>query len=116
MNHFVPGIPYMDQAPAMKPLLDRLALKAGELVAENIIIDGNPSFPTALRGSVVTENGTYIGFESITPEHAVMYLRPGLSAKRFETKKIAESGTGFYYALPQLELTATEARGLINNL
>lgn len=107
MSEYTRGTPYMDQVPAAKHHLDSLVLKGADTVIDAITVQGSPSFPSALRGSIVEQSGTYVSFESIDPRHAVMHMH----TKGVSTKKVAESGDGFYYGLPST-MTATEARRL----
>ena len=97
----------MEQTSAHPIHLDRLALKGAEVVADTIQIEGNPTHPSVIRGSVTAKGGTHVSFESITPEHAVIHMhRPGVTPE-----KVAESGQGFYYGLPA-NMTAAEATKL----
>jgi len=104
---FEKGVPLMEQTRALPAQLDRLALKGAEVVFDKIEVQGSPSFPDAIIGSRVSGGGTYVSFESITPEHSVMHMHaPGVSSK-----KVAESGQGFLYGLPA-DMTAAEAARL----
>lgn len=107
MSEYTRGTPYMDQAPALQYHLDNLALRGADVVVDHVAVNGSPSFPTTLRGAVEVQGGTYVSFESINPNHAVMHMH----AMGIPTKKVAESGKGFYYGLPAT-MTATEARRL----
>lgn len=118
MKSYEQGIPYMDQVQAMPHHLKVLALKGAEVVAERVAVDGNPTFPEVVRGSTVTERGTYVSFESITHGHSVMHMHRMTDATNRSAVmpvRVAESGKGFRYALTT-DLTATEARLLIAGL
>jgi len=111
MKTYEVGTPYMDQAPALPAHLRAVALKGAEVVADHIAVEGNPSFPEAVRGSVKMDGGTFVSFESIRPDHAVLHMHSFDGSTSVRPKKVAESGEGFYYALPA-DMTATEARRL----
>lgn len=107
------GQPLMDQAPAMGPVLDKLARKAADAVADQIELAGNPSFPHAVRGSVTLPTGAHVSFESITEDHAVMHLHD--LSRDVLPQKLAESGSGFFYGLG-VDLSASEALRVAEDL
>lgn len=115
MNSFELGKPYMDQTPAMPHHLKALVLRGAEVVSNKLVVDGNPTFPEVVKGTVTSDKGTHVSFESITPEHAIMYMYNLTSERAVMPVKVAESGSGFYYGFPT-NLTATEANVLIAGL
>ncbi len=115
MSQYEVGKPYMEQVPALAPQLRALALKGAETVADYIEVQASPSFPEAVKGSVTSDRGTYVSFESISADHAVMHMYNLTGKQSILPVKVAESGEGFFYGLPT-ELTAAEARKLRTGL